>query len=131
MKKVLLTTLLTMSFNFFASDRISETATHLAKFPVLVHFVAKADALNCDTKQKSEIKDFIGNYLFGEKWELDHLPVARILMTGNPNQFAGDFFTISILLQTARIMQKAQLEGRRDVIDFIQEHKMQIAPMKL
>ncbi len=130
MKKVLLTTLLTISFNCFASDRISEIGQDLVRFPLLVHYVAKADGLNCDTEQKSNIKKFIGSCLFGDKWESDYLPAARILMTGNPNQFTGDLFTVPILLQIAKIMQKAQSEGRRDVIDFMNVRKMPISSMR-
>lgn len=129
MKKLLLTILLTMSFNFFASDRISETGQDLAKFPLLVHYVAKANALNCDTEQKSNIKKFIGSCLFGDKWESDYLPAARTLMTRDPNQFEGNFWIIILLLQTARLMEKAELEGRRDVVDFLRTHKMPILPI--
>ncbi len=126
MKKLLLTTLLTMSFNCFASE-ISTYKQAMVKPPLLVHYVEKADALDCDIKQKSEIKDFIGNCLFGNKWESDFLLYAQTFMTMEQEGFVYTIWSMPLLFTIAHILKRALSEGRRDVIDFMQEHKMLIA----
>lgn len=99
-----------LSASLFENDQTDELVK-LARFPLLVHYHEKAN-------NDESIQSYIGTAMFGADWK-KHLQVAQIAITQNdfkccPPPAYG--------LVQVTICQKAQEEGREDILAFLQEN---------
>lgn len=156
MKKFLLVSVLTISFNFSASfhNAFFSGMENAARFPVLIHYFAVVDTSNIGDSQKLSIKDFIGEYLFREQWVLKNLRELENLIAFQKEiekfekmelekietikkfncllhvrfelKFVENSLSLSNNILCRKVMHKARLKNRHDVVAFMQAHSMDV-----
>ena len=117
MKYFLAATLISISWNVFASDLhydiIEKHKNAARKKAVLLKILALADAQ--DAVQNAHIKEYIGHSLFGDQWRHFRYPAEKFLLLSADEAIARNVIV-------AMLEKNALAEGRFDVYSFMIQH---------